>query len=436
MDIVERPHPVRLVVTDDLARSRLTVFFRLLLALPHVFWLALWLSIALVITVVNWFATLFTGRSPAGVHDFLAGFLRYATHVEAYVLLAANPYPAFFLGSASPYPVDLEIDPPARQNRWKTGFRLVLSVPAMTLAATFVGGPSGWRYSGSGIALTAAFLVWFAALARGSSPRGLRDLIAWSLGYGAQAGAYLFLLTDRYPYTGPEQHLADLDRPDVDTRLPGLVNEDDLRRSRLTVLLRLPLVMPHLVWLLGWTIVALVAAIANWLSALAIGRAPRPLARFLAAYIRYGTHVWAFLWLIGNPFPGFVGKAGSYPVDPVVDPFGVQSRWRTLFRLFLGLPALFVSGAVGGLVILAGIFGWFVGLVRAEMPAGLQRAGAYALGYSAQVSAYVLVLVEAYPHSSPQAVLMRRQAPSGPATVEPMAAPGKPLDSDEPGAFV
>src|SRR5690606_24946810 len=35
-------HPVRATVADDLRRNRLTVFFRLLLALPHLVWLALW----------------------------------------------------------------------------------------------------------------------------------------------------------------------------------------------------------------------------------------------------------------------------------------------------------------------------------------------------------------------------------------------------------
>ena len=35
-------HPVQLAVTDDLQRSRLTVFFRLLLAIPHFIWLLLW----------------------------------------------------------------------------------------------------------------------------------------------------------------------------------------------------------------------------------------------------------------------------------------------------------------------------------------------------------------------------------------------------------
>ncbi|HEV3228587.1 MAG TPA: DUF4389 domain-containing protein, partial [Solirubrobacteraceae bacterium] len=59
-------HPIRLIVTDDLRRSRLTVFFRLLLAIPHFIWLALWTVAALVAAVANWFATLFSGRSPGG----------------------------------------------------------------------------------------------------------------------------------------------------------------------------------------------------------------------------------------------------------------------------------------------------------------------------------------------------------------------------------
>ena len=35
-------HPVRLSIEDDLSRSRLTVFFRLILAIPHLVWLLLW----------------------------------------------------------------------------------------------------------------------------------------------------------------------------------------------------------------------------------------------------------------------------------------------------------------------------------------------------------------------------------------------------------
>ena len=418
-------HPIQLLVIDDLHRSRLTVFFRWLLAIPHLLWLGFWSSVAFVVAIINWFATLAKGRSPEGLHDFLAGYLRYATQIEAYLLLAANPYPAFFVGTARPYPIDLWIDPPAPQNRWKTLFRLILVIPAGLLAGALVGGPIAFGgFRGLGLAGTAAFLVWFAALARGRSPRGLRDAIAWSIGYGAQTGAYLLLLTDRYPFTGPAGHLAGLDAPEVAERLPRLVDTDDLRRSRTTVFLRLPLAFPHIVWLILWTVPALLAAIANWFSALAIGRSPQPLARFLAAYVRYSVHVMSFLFLIGNPFPGFVGKAGSYPIDLTIDPFERQSRWKTLFRLFLALPAALMAAAAGGVLYVVAILGWFVALARGEMPAGLQRAGAYAIGYSAQTNAYAFVLTDRYPHASPQAVLSESNAQL------------QSLDSEPPGAFV
>src|ERR1700736_5968268 len=100
-------YPVRVVVTDDLRRSRLTVFFRILLAIPHFLWLSLWALVTFLAAVVNWFATLFAGCSPVGLHGFLARFLRYSTQVYAYVLLLADPYPGF---SGTPgYPVDLEV---------------------------------------------------------------------------------------------------------------------------------------------------------------------------------------------------------------------------------------------------------------------------------------------------------------------------------------
>ena len=47
--------------------------------------------------------------------SFLAAYVRYATHVNAYVFLAARRYPGF--RGRPGYEVDVEIDPPARQSR-------------------------------------------------------------------------------------------------------------------------------------------------------------------------------------------------------------------------------------------------------------------------------------------------------------------------------
>jgi len=408
--VAARPHPVRLVVIDDLHRSRLTVFFRVLLAIPHFFWFGLFSVGAFFIAFINWFATLAMGRSPKGLHDFLAGYVRYATHLFAYLFLAANPYPPFYVGSPqSQYPVDVSIDPPAPQNRWITGFRIILAIPALLFSIALSGGGSVSSSRGGsmgGVSAVAAVCMWFSSLVRGRSPRGLRDFVAWSVAYTAQVYAYLFLLTDRYPNSNPLSFLAELEPPEVEGR-PQLVNTDDLRRSRLSVFFRLLLSVPHIVWLLLWTVAALLAAVANWFVTLVRGRPAGPLARFLSAFVRYSTHVNAFLWVVANPFPGFVGAAGSYPVDVEIAPPGRQSRWITGFRILLALPALLLSSALNWVLYIAGFMIWFYALVLGRAPAGLQSAGAYTLGYSAQLSCYLYALTDRYPHSSPLAVLRR-----------------------------
>jgi uncharacterized protein DUF4389 len=402
-------HPIRLVLTDDLRRSRLTVFVRLLLAIPHFLWAGL-MAIAIVVVVfANWFILLARGQTPLALHDFIAGYIRYVTRIEGYVYLAANPFPPFFLGDdGSPYPFDIEIAPPARQNRWVTGFRLFLLLPAAMLSSAFVGNFGATRvnwYSWGLVTGPAAFLIWWAALARGRAPRGLRDLVAWGLGYGAQTAGYALLLTDRYPYSGPDGHLPALGEDDAAPHPVALAVTDDLRRSRLTVFFRLLLALPHIVWLALWGVVAWLAAVANWIATLALGRSPRPLVRFLGAYVRYTAHVNAFFCLVGNPFPGFVGAPGSYPVDIELTLAERQRRWITGFRLVLALPAILLMVGMGSLLRLVALLAWFAALTRGRMPRGLRNVGAYVIGYQSQVYAYLFVLTDRYPDSTPMRLL-------------------------------
>ena len=404
-------HPVRIVVTDDLHRSRLTVFFRLFLAIPHYLWAVLIGSVVGVCVFANWFILLIKGRTPDGLHSFIAGYIRYLTHLEAYFLLAANPFPAFYLIGDAAYPVDLEIDPPQPQNRWKTGFRLFLAIPALMIASALLfGGSRGGSYFSGGLAFGVAFLVWWVAMVRSRAPRGMRDLLVYCLGYAAQVSAYVFLITDRYPFASPSTFvsrpepaaLTTAAEPTAEPAHPVSMSvDDDLRRSRLLVLFRLPVVIPHIVWLVLWSLVAIVTAILTWACAIVIGRAPRPFHRFLSRFVRYATHVYAFALMVGNPFPGFVGKPGTYPIDlelPAPEP---QRRLVTAFRVFLAIPALLISGGLGGALFVAAFLGWFVGLFLGRMPAGLRDLGAFSLRYSAQVNSYLYFLTEAYPYSGP-----------------------------------
>src|SRR4029078_6997964 len=129
--MTERAHqPIRLVVTDDLQRNRLTSFFRLILAIPHLIWLALWSIVAVLAAIANWFATLVNGKSPEGLHNFLATYVRYQTHVYAYLLLIADPFPGF--GGKPGYPIDLDIDPPQSPKRQTVALRENLEISALT----------------------------------------------------------------------------------------------------------------------------------------------------------------------------------------------------------------------------------------------------------------------------------------------------------------
>src|ERR1051326_4028976 len=92
---MHQDHPVKLVVTDDLRRTRPRVLFTLVLAIPHFVWLFLWSVLMVVVVIANWVATLATGRPAAGLHRLTCAYIRYATHVNAYVDLVANPYPGF-----------------------------------------------------------------------------------------------------------------------------------------------------------------------------------------------------------------------------------------------------------------------------------------------------------------------------------------------------
>jgi hypothetical protein len=183
---VPPPHPIGLIVTDDLRRSRLTVFFRLLLAIPHLIWVSLWGIVTEIVVLIAWFAALFTGRVPDGLHNFIASFLRYSIRVTAYIFLLADPFPPF--GSGGSYPVDVRIDPAARQSRLTVFFRILLAIPAILLTYVF-------RI----VNQIVAFLGWFYCLATGRMNEGMRNISAWLLRYETQTYAYLFLLTGRYP---------------------------------------------------------------------------------------------------------------------------------------------------------------------------------------------------------------------------------------------
>jgi hypothetical protein len=194
-------YPVTFEADYEERRSRLTTFFRLVLAIPH-FVLAYIYGIAATIAVIAaWFAIVITGSLPEGLYGFIAGFVRYYTRLLAYTVLLCDPYPPFNGSDDAGYPVRMSFDRLERYSRLKTLFRLILAIPIAVL-----------RYVMTLLLEVGAVAAWFIVLVLGRMPRGLFDLMVLANSYMARSDAYLLLLTETYPPFQDEQ-----------TRAAGLV---------------------------------------------------------------------------------------------------------------------------------------------------------------------------------------------------------------------
>jgi Domain of unknown function (DUF4389) len=92
-------YPAAITIAEpSLPRHRLSVAFRLLLVIPHIFVLCFVMFGWCVTTIAAWFLILLTGAYPSGLYEFGAGTLRWYMRVEAYVLLLVDDYPPFSLG--------------------------------------------------------------------------------------------------------------------------------------------------------------------------------------------------------------------------------------------------------------------------------------------------------------------------------------------------
>jgi hypothetical protein len=193
------------------------------------------------------------------------------------------------------YAARLTVDYPEKLDRLTTLLRLVWILPIAAIlsivAATGDGARSG------GLLLGGLWLATMLMLAvRVLYPRWWFDFAREMTRFSARVGAYLALLTDRYPSTVDEQsvHL-EIDYPDV---------ERDL--SRWLPLVKWLLVFPHYVLLVVlWTGV-LFAVVAAWFAILATGRYPQALFEYVVGVSRWSLRVGAYAFLlVTDQYPPF-----------------------------------------------------------------------------------------------------------------------------------
>jgi hypothetical protein len=176
-----------------------------------------------------------------------------------------------------------------------------------------------------------------------------------------------------------------------------LVDHDDLKRSRLTVLARGFLVLPHLIWLYLYGSVAFFVAFANWIVTLIKGRSPQRMHRWLVRFLRYQVYVYAYLFVLANPYPPFHGDQRSYTIDLQAEGPDPQRRLVTGFRLVLAIPAFVLTWVLGQVIQVIGVLNWLIAIFAGRVPRGLEQLGLYCLRYQTQTYAYLLVITDRYP---------------------------------------
>jgi len=209
---VTAPYPLRVTATLDTHLNRWLWLVKWVLAIPHYLILAvLWLCF-MVLSVVAFFAILFTGRYPRGIFDFNVGVLRWSWRVGYYTYgaLGTDQYPPFTLGDVPDYPAHLEISYPEHLSR---GLVLVkwwlLAIPQYLIVGLFAGGglwaageasdKGNWGWNGGGLISLLVLIAGVVLLVSGSYPRGLFDLILGLNRWVLRVAAYTALMTDAYP---------------------------------------------------------------------------------------------------------------------------------------------------------------------------------------------------------------------------------------------
>lgn len=172
-------------------RSRLAIFFRIPLLIPHYLELLL-IGVALFFTIVAaWFAIVLTGRHPAGLHAFNAGALRWYGRLVAYQYLLVDAYPSFGFGEHPEYPIRIAVAPPQPSySRAKALFRAVLAIP-VAIVLLFM---QLWLQA-------VAIGLWFAGVITGRTD--FVEVVRTPMAYFVRATAYTWLLTEDWPPLDP-----------------------------------------------------------------------------------------------------------------------------------------------------------------------------------------------------------------------------------------
>jgi len=187
------PYPAQIEFHADRQITRWRPLVQWLLAVPQLLIARALSTLRAVLTLISFFAVLFTEKIPRQLFDMIAMTYRYEWRAMSYALFLHEDYPPFdFAPTAEDDGVEphtmLSITYPERLGRWKPLYKWFLAIQHyFVLIALAIG------------ALCAVVGGFFAVVFTGEYPLGLRDFLVNVYRYGLRVEAYVGLLTDQYP---------------------------------------------------------------------------------------------------------------------------------------------------------------------------------------------------------------------------------------------
>ena len=200
-------YPVTVTVEPLLTnRNRMTVAFRLLLAIPHILLVGgvgfgfstrlhatgagsetgLLGAVAMLLAIISWFTMLIGSTHISGIRQFTGFYLRWRVRALAYLMLLADRYPPF--GDAD-YPASLTVaDPAGPRDRLTVGLRILLAIPHFIVLFFIV---FAWWIT--------AIVSWVLILFTSAYPGGLYEFGVGTLRWILRLEAYVLLMVDEYP---------------------------------------------------------------------------------------------------------------------------------------------------------------------------------------------------------------------------------------------
>lgn len=171
------PRPQRL--------SRLLIFVKWILVVPHLFILWAYGILAAIAGFIGWWAVLFTGSYPVALWNTVYGFMRWNTRVSVYYSLLRDEYPPF---GEEPYPMEMHLERPERQSRLLLIGRIFLMIPL-----------SIWLSVVGIVAVVLLFISFFAILVTGNIPADIYRMLVGFFRYSLRVNLYSYVLTDEWP---------------------------------------------------------------------------------------------------------------------------------------------------------------------------------------------------------------------------------------------